>query len=162
MAILKLASWQMVFFTPPLFAVLVFCWSFRLEESLPKAQRTLLNWPTIGQSIRQVLGNRIFLRYTGITTLLFTALSSYVASSEHIVGEIYGRPGLFAWIFAGIGLTMALCTFINARLSATYGARRSIQWLLTGYTIAGSGLLVYTLVMGDPPRMIFFSWPWRY
>jgi DHA1 family bicyclomycin/chloramphenicol resistance-like MFS transporter len=156
MAILKVASWQMVFLTPPLFAVLVFIWSLRLEESLPQTQRIALNWDSIGQSIRSVLGNRVFLRYTGITTLLFTALSSYVASSEHIVGAIYGRPELFAWIFAGIGLTMALCTFINARLSATYGARRSIKWLLISYTVAGTGLLLYTLVIGDPPGMVLF------
>ena len=37
--ILAVASWKMVFLTPPLFAVVVFIWSFRLEESLPRSQR---------------------------------------------------------------------------------------------------------------------------
>jgi len=114
LAILSFSSWQMVFLTPPLFAVIVFIWSLRLEESLPREQRSTLNWINIGQSIRKVISNRIFLRYTGITTLLFTALSSYVSSSEHIVGEIYGRPNLFAWIFAGIGLMMSLFTSMNS------------------------------------------------
>lgn len=156
LAILSASSWQMVFLTPPLFAVVVFMWSLRLEESLPREQRIALNLPSIGQSIRKVISNRVFLRYTSITTILFAGLSSYVSSSEHIVGEIYGRPELFAWIFAGIGLGMAFCTLINSRLSSRYGARRTIRGLLIIYTVVGALLQVYTFMVGDPPGMLYF------
>ncbi|WP_257670649.1 MFS transporter [Parapedobacter tibetensis] len=156
LAILSVSSWQMVFLTPPLFAVIVFLWSLRLEESLPREQRSVLNWISISQSIRKVISNRIFLRYTGITTILFAALSSYVASSEHIIGEIYGRPELFAWIFAGIGLMMSLCALLNSRLSSRYGARRTIRWLLLIYTVVGGLLLLYAFSFGDPPDMHLF------
>lgn len=159
MAILHIASWQMVFLTPPLFAVLVFLWSLRLEESLPPDKRNALNWASIWHSIKKVLGNAVFLRYTLITTLLFTALSSYVASSEHIVGEIYGQPELFAWIFAGIGLGMACCTLINSRLSSKYGARRTIRALLVLYTLVASALLLFTLGFGDPPGLLMLFIP---
>ena len=155
-AIISVSSWQMVFLTPPLFAVIVFLWSLRLEESHPREQRVSLDWTTIGSSIRKVLSNRTFLRYTGITTILFTALSSYVSNSEHIVGEIYHRPELFAWIFAGIGLSMSLCTLLNSRLSARYGARRIIRWLLSIYTLIGGVLLLCTFILGDPPVMPLF------
>lgn len=156
MAILSVSSWQMVFLTPPLFAVIVFLWSLRLEESLPREKRISLNWTSIGQSIRKVISNRVFLRYTGITTVLFTALSSYVGSSEHIVGEVYGRPELFAWIFAGVGLGMALCTFINSRLSSRYGARRTIRGLLIIYTLVAGLLLLFSFTAGDQPDMLLF------
>lgn len=156
LAILSISSWQMVFLTPPLFAVIVFFWSLRLEESLPQEQRITLNWLSIGQAIRKVISNRIFLRYASITTLLFTALSSYISSSEHIVGEIYGRPGLFPWIFAGMGLTMSLCTFINSRLSSRFGARVVIRWLLTIYTVVAGLLLLFTFISSDPPHMLIF------
>jgi MFS transporter, DHA1 family, multidrug resistance protein len=156
LAILSISSWQIVFLTPPLFAIIVFFWSLRLEESLPREQRIPLNWKSIAHSITTVLTNRVFLRYAAITTLLFTALSSYVASSEHIVGEIYGRPELFAWIFGGMGLTMSLCTFANSHLSSRYGARRVIRWLIVIYTIVGMLLLFLTLIVNDPPNMIFF------
>jgi MFS transporter, DHA1 family, multidrug resistance protein len=155
-AILSFASWKMVFLTPPLFAVIVFIWSLRLEESLPREHRIQLNWLSIGRSMREVISNRTFLRYTGITTLLFSALSSYVASSEHIVGDIYGRPELFAWFFAGIGLIMSFCTLLNARLSIRYGARMVIRWLLSIYTIIGGLLLLYTITVGDPPDILLF------
>jgi DHA1 family bicyclomycin/chloramphenicol resistance-like MFS transporter len=155
-AILSAASWQMVMLTPPLFAVIIFIWSFRLEESLPREQRNTLNRTGMVQSIRQVLSNRVFLRYTGVTTILFTGLSSYVSSSEHIVGEIYGKPKLFSWIFAGIGLGCALSTLMNSHLSSKFGARRSIRWLLIVYSIVGTFLLLCTFIVGHQPHMLLF------
>jgi MFS transporter, DHA1 family, multidrug resistance protein len=156
LAILSVASWQMVFLTPPLFAVVVFLWSLRMEESLPRDQRISLDWTSIGESIRKVVSNRIFLRYTGITTVLFAALSSYVASSERIVGEIYGRPELFVWIFAGMGLLCSLSTLMNSRLSSKFGARRTIRWLLIAYMVIGGFLLLSTFAFGDPGMPLFF------
>jgi DHA1 family bicyclomycin/chloramphenicol resistance-like MFS transporter len=156
MAILSASSWQMVFLTPPLFAVIVFVWSLRLEESLPPEKRNPLDWNGISNSIRKVITNSVFLRYTTVTTVLFTGLSSYVASSEHIVSEIYGKPQLFSWIFAAIGAVMALCTLINSRLSTKYGARRTIRWLLLIYTSIAAILLLCTFSFGDPPAMVVF------
>lgn len=157
-AILSVASWQVVFLTPPLFALVVFAWSFRLEESLLPENRTALNWTSIVQSVRSVVGNLTFLRYTAITTLLFSALSSYVASSERIVGELYGRPELFPWIFAGIGLIMSLFALTNAHLSLRYGSQRTMRGLLIIYTAVSSMLLVWAFVHNGMPEIItFFS-----
>jgi len=155
-AVLSVSSWQMVFLTPPIFAVVIFLWSLRMEESLPRDRRITLNWTTISGSVRTIITNRVFLRYMVITTVLFSALSSYVSSSEHIVGEIYGRPELFAWIFASMGLLMSFCSLMNSRLSAKFGARRTIRGLLVAYTIVGAVLLVLTITLGDPPGMLLF------
>ncbi|WP_343303347.1 MFS transporter [Chitinophaga niabensis] len=156
-AILNVSSWKMVFLTPPIFAVIIFLWSLRLEESLLPGQRVALNWKSIRRSIRTVISNPVFLRYAGVSTLLFMALSAYVSSSEHIVGEIYGKPELFAWIFGSMGLVMALFTLLNSRLSSRYGARRTIKWLVVLYTIIAGILLLLTAVLGDPPTMpVFF------
>lgn len=154
LAILSVAGWQMVLLTPPLFAVIVFIWSLRLKESLTKEKRIEFRWRTTLDSLRVVLGNRTFLRYTMITTLLFTALSSYVASSEHIVGVIFGRPDRFAWIFASMGMLMALSTFGNSFLATRFGARITIKWLLVFYTLVGGILLLLSLI--HPPGMLLF------
>jgi len=159
LAILSVGSWQMVFLTPPLFAVVVFVWSLRLEESHPQERRTALNWAAIRQSVGTVLANPIFVRYASITTILFAALSAYVASSEHIVGEIYDRPELFPWIFAGIGLLMSCATLVNSRLSSRYGARRAIRLLLILYAAVGGLLLLLTVMAGDPPGLFVFFIP---
>lgn len=156
LAILSVSSWQIVFLTPPLFAVFVFVWSLRMEESLPREKRISLHWQTIVQSIRKVVINPTFLRYTAATTLLFTALSSYVASSEHIVSEIYGIPKLFPFVFAGIGLLMSLFSLLNSRLSSRFGARSSIRLLLIVYTTVSALLFVFTAFDGDPPHILWF------
>lgn len=156
MAILAVSSWQAVFLTPPLFAVIVFFWSLRLEESLPPAQRVAIDRATLSRSIGKVVSNKTFLRYTTVATFLFTGLSSYVASSEHIVGEIYGKPDLFAWIFAAIGLLMSLCSLLNSQLSARFGARASIRGLLVVYTAIAAILLALTWVTPGLPQMLPF------
>ena len=154
-AILSVSSWQMVFLTPPIFATIVFIWSFRLEESLPREKRLSLHPRAVLSSIRQVITNKTFLRYTAVTTFLFTALSSYVASSEHIIGEIYNRPKLFAWIFAGIGLLMACCTSINSHLSKRYGAKQSIRWLLLVYAAVSTVLFIFSFFANASSNFAF-------
>ncbi|NCI46546.1 multidrug effflux MFS transporter [Sediminibacterium sp. WSJ-3] len=155
-ALLSAASWRVVFLTPPLFGLLVFFWSFRLTESHPAEKRTRLRAISIQQALRQVIGNRTFMRYTTITTLLFSGLSVYVSGSERMVGELYGRPGLFAWIFAAIGLVMSLSALFNARLAAKYGAAKSVRYLLLAYTVVSALLLMITCIDGDPPGMFVF------
>lgn len=158
MLILSISSWKVVFLTPPVFGLLIFIWSFRLEESLPPALRARLNWKSLKNSIGQVTGNRTFLRYTAITTLLFSALSSYVSSSERLVGEVYRQPALFPWIFAAIGLGMSVCTLINSRLSMRWGAKRAIRTLLLIYTgIAGILVLIAVLSNYQPGIAVFFG-----
>ncbi|HEX8061415.1 MAG TPA: MFS transporter, partial [Cyclobacteriaceae bacterium] len=76
--------------------------------------------------------------------------------SEHIIGKIYGRPDLFAWIFGGMGLVMSLTTLLNSRLSSKFGARKTLRGLLISYTVTGSFMLITTLVLGDPPSMTLF------
>lgn len=158
MAILHIGSWQTVFLAPPLFGVLVFTWSLRLEESHPAGKRQPLSRNSLRRSLGAVLGNKTFLRYTTITTLLFACLSVYVSASEHIVGELYGKPQLFAWIFAAIGLLMSASALFNARLSIRFGARRSIRALLLVYTLVAAGLLLATM-LGDPPALPVFFIP---
>jgi DHA1 family bicyclomycin/chloramphenicol resistance-like MFS transporter len=156
LGILSVASWRMVFLKPPLFAVIVFIWSLRLEESHPKEKRKALTIKSFSEALKNVLGNRVFLRYTSITTILFMGLSSWVSSSEHIVSEIYKQPHLFAWIFAGIGLWMAISTLTNSRMSYKFGARQTLRWLLISYTSIATVLLISTFIFGDPPQIVLF------
>ena len=103
-----------------------------------------------------MLGNATFLRYVGVTTVVFSVFSAYLASSERIVGEIYGKPRLFAWIFAGTGALQSASTFANARLVRRFGARRSLRALLLIYSAVAGALALVILWRGDPPNMLVF------
>lgn len=157
-AILSVASWQAVFIAPALFAVIVFVWSLRLNESLPPERRNTLALSSIFKSVQSIAGNRVFLRYTAITTILFSAFSSYIGSSERMISEIYGQPELFIWIFGGVGLVMAIFTFLNAQLVGRFGAWRAVRGFLLAYFILACVLLAITLVTeGKPNIFIFFA-----
>lgn len=154
--ILSISSWQVVFLTPPFFAVFIFLWSFRLNESLLPANRHELNVPTLVRSARQVLTNRRFVRYTAVTTILFSAFISNVSSSERMIGEIYGRPDLFILIFSGTGLLMAVFTFVNSRLVDRFGARRVVRILLSVYFLITLLMLLLTLTQNGLPNLFLF------
>jgi MFS transporter, DHA1 family, multidrug resistance protein len=154
--ILAISSWKIVFLTPPMFAAIVFLWSLRLDESLPPTSRRHITGTYMVNEVRRVLSNRIFLRYVAITTILFTAFSAYIASSERIVSEIYGQPKLFPWIFAGIGVVMSMFTLLNSHLSTRFGAAPTLRRLLIAYVAIAGVLLIATLFLGDPPVMVFF------
>lgn len=157
MAILKFSSWKTVFLTPPLFAVIVFAWSlFRLDESHPAERRSSLDWKSVTAAIGTVIGNRTFLRFTFVTTFLFSGLSVWVSSSERIIGKLYGTPNLFPWIFGGMGLIMSMTSLYNSRLSVRYGARRTIRTLVILYTAIAGLLLAVTLTQSDPPNAYVF------
>lgn len=158
-AILSFASWKYVFLAPPLFACLIFIWSLRLEESLHNGQRNKLNWKAIKSSLREVVGNRTFLRYTTIATLLFSALGTYVAGAERIIGELYGKPSYFPWIFGGMGLVCSGSSLLNSHFSIRYGAKKTLRNSLLVYTLIAGVLLLINLTMGNPPPMLFFFVP---
>jgi DHA1 family bicyclomycin/chloramphenicol resistance-like MFS transporter len=153
--ILSVTSWQIVFLTPALMAVAVFMWSFRLNETLPPERRLKLDLSNLVRSTRRVGGNPVFVRYTAITTILFSTFISYIGSSERIIGEIYGRPELFVLMFAGGGIMMAIFTFLNSKLVERFGARRAVRGLLMAYLILAS-LLLSLFGLGDGPNVYLF------
>ncbi len=156
--ILAASNWQVVFLTPVVAAVVVFLWSLRLPESLPIHKRQALQLPVLWQSARTIMNNRAFVRYTAVTTILFGAFSSYVGSSERIIGKLYGQPSLFMWIFGCIGLAMALFTLVNSFLVKRFGARTTLRRLLISYLILASALLGTTLLYdGKPGIFVLFA-----
>jgi DHA1 family bicyclomycin/chloramphenicol resistance-like MFS transporter len=149
-------SWKMVFLTPPLFASGIFIWSFRLKESLPAERRIKEDLQGISLRIKGILWNTTFMRYTLITSMLFTGLSTYVATSEHIVGNIYGKPSLFGGLFATTGLLMALASLSNSWFSVRFGAKKSMQGMLLLYTLVALTLLIFYLTSHQTPSLPLF------
>lgn len=154
--LMKFYSWKVVFLVPPCFAVLVLAWSFRMPESHPKQARSKAGFGETFSRLKCIVTNKGFIRYALIATLIFTPFSSYIASSERIIGEIYGRPELFPYIFGGIGLIMAFCAFSNSYLSNRFGAKQTLRSLLLIYSIAALALFISSMIIGDPPPMIIF------
>jgi DHA1 family bicyclomycin/chloramphenicol resistance-like MFS transporter len=155
--VLKFYSWRVVFAIPPSFAVIVFIWSFHMQESHPASARSKNDLRSTLHKLRSILQNRTFLRYVTIATLLFSVFSSYISSSERIIGTIYQRPKLFPVIFGIIGFFMAISAISNSWFSKRFGAHKTLRILLTGLFGVATVLFLLTLLLGDPPpAMLFF------
>jgi DHA1 family bicyclomycin/chloramphenicol resistance-like MFS transporter len=155
--VLKFYSWRVVFAIPPSFAVIVFIWSFRMQESHPASARLKNDFRSTLSKFRSILQNRTFLRYVTIATLLFSIFSSYISSSERIIGTIYQRPKLFPVIFGTIGFFMAIAAISNSYFSKRFGARKTLRVLLTSFFGVATVLFLLTLLLGDhPPATLFF------
>lgn len=154
--VLKYYSWKTVFLIPPSFAFFVLIWSFRLKESHPKEARVRTSIGEILPNLKTIITNERFARYVTVATLLFSILSSYVSSSERIIGEIYHSPDLFPIIFGTIGLFMAVLALSNSYFTKRYGAKQTLKLILLLYTATAGILLGCTMVLGDPPPMIVF------
>jgi len=154
--VLKFYSWRVVFAIPPSFAVIVFIWSFRMQESHPATARLKNDFRSTLHKLRSIIRNRTFVRYVTIATLLFSVFSSYISSSERIIGTIYQRPRLFPVIFGTIGLFMAISAISNSYFSKRYGARITLRVLLTSFFVVAAVLFTLTLLLGDPPPALLF------
>jgi DHA1 family bicyclomycin/chloramphenicol resistance-like MFS transporter len=154
--LMKFYSWKIVFLVPPCFAVLVFIWSFRMRESHPKEKRPKAGFTETLTRLRSIVTNKGFMRYAVIATLLFTPFSSYISSSERIIGEIYAEPALFPYIFGGIGLIMACFAFSNSYFSGKFGAKPTLRTLLLIYSLAALLFFISSITIGDPPPLIIF------
>lgn len=154
--ILHFSTWKVVFLVPPIFAVLVFLWSFRMPESHPAERRSVAGFGETMQKIKSILKDRRFLIYVTIATIIFSILSSWVSSSERIIGEFYQSPGLFPLIFGGMGLLMAAFSYINSYLSRKLGAKKSLKLFLILYFIFSAIMVLGAISQDHHPSLLFF------
>lgn len=158
-AIAAFGPWQLVFWFCVLYAVAVGLWSLRLSETLDDANRRPLRLRPVLEAGREVLATRQALGYTLAMAFLFGGFASYLASSELIVGEIYGRPGLFPFIFGGASAVMGSALLFNARFVGRIGAVTIVRGAVRAYTALAAALLVFTLLVGGkPPFWIAITW----
>ena len=154
--ILHFSTWKVVFLVPPIFAILVFLWSFRMPESHPAERRSVAGFGETMQKIKSILKDLRFLIYVTIATIIFSILSSWVSSSERIIGEFYQSPGLFPLIFGGMGLLMAAFSYINSYLSRKLGAKKSLKLFLILYFIFSAIMVLGAISQDHHPSLLFF------
>lgn len=131
--LVDLFSWRAPFAFGGLMAVVIALWARVLPETLDPTDQRPINPRAIAASTWEVLTNRQTLGYTLARTATFGAFSSYLASSERIFGDIYGRPGQFPLIFGAISATMGVAILVNANLVGRIGAKRTVHLFMLLY-----------------------------
>jgi len=71
--------------------------------------------------------------YTLAGSMLYGAFYGFLASSQQICADVFGRPELFGIIFASIAASLGAASILNARIVGPMGIRRVSHTALIGF-----------------------------
>jgi MFS transporter, DHA1 family, multidrug resistance protein len=153
-----IAPWRVVFWLPAVIAAALTVWAYRrLPETLPPERRRPFTRAALVEAGRAVVSNRQTMCFTLAITFLFGVLTSYLASSELIVDDVYGYGQYFPIFFGAVAILLAVSALNNARLVGRLG----ITVLVRRMAVIGVGLAtVLTIVAftnGGRPNFWLFT-----
>jgi DHA1 family bicyclomycin/chloramphenicol resistance-like MFS transporter len=151
-AILAFASWRWVFAFGVIYAAALMVWLRRLPETLREEHRSPLEFTRVLRAAGFVVGNRQTVGYTLALTALFGVFSSYLASSEIIVSEVFDRGPAFPLIFGGLAAVMGAAMLLNGAVVSRFGVRRMVHAVMVAFVVWALALTAYARVHdGVPP-----------
>jgi DHA1 family bicyclomycin/chloramphenicol resistance-like MFS transporter len=156
-AIVSVLDWRWVFAFCAVYVTVMAVWARRLPETLHpefRIDRLRLDWVT--RAARLVLTNRVTMGYTLALTALFGVFTSYLASSEIIFSETFGRGDQFPVIFGVLAAFMGVAMLTNGAVVSRFGVRRLVHGVLFAY-VGAAGALAFFVVSheGRPPFLPF-------
>lgn len=154
--ILAVASWRWVFAFGAIYAGAIALWARRLPETLDEAHRLPLEFRRVALAARFVITNRQTLGYTLVLTFLFGIFSSWLASSEIIFGDVFGRSDLFPLIFGGIAGVMGAAMVGNGIVVRRLGVRRLVHGATIGFIANAIALVIVARTTDGAPSLGVF------
>lgn len=155
--LLRWFDWRFLFWLCAALAGGVFLWMLRLPETLrPEYRISRLQVRPIARAARLVVTNRQAVGYTVGLTFVFGAFVSYLASSERVWQDVYGRGDQFPIIFGGLALVIGIAIFFNGMLVSRIGARRIVHGALFAYVVGAGVTLAVAVVGGGAPDFVTF------
>lgn len=153
--IMVLAGWRAIFGAMAVMGAIVGLWAWlRLPESLAPENRQEIDPRTILRNMGEALSNRGAIGYVIGSSLVFGSLFGFLNSSQQLIGETFGRPDDFYWIFGGAVLGMVFANFTNSRIVERFGARRVSHSALIGFIIVT--LLLFNSASQQPQSLFEF------
>lgn len=156
-AIVTVLDWRWVFAFCAVYVTAMAVWARRLPETLhPEFRIDRLRLDRVVRAARLVLTNRLTMGYTFALTALFGVFTSYLASSEIIFSETFGRGDQFPIIFGVLAAFMGIAMLTNGAVVSRLGVRRLVHGVLLGYVGAAGVLAVFVVAHeGRPPFLPF-------
>jgi MFS transporter, DHA1 family, multidrug resistance protein len=153
--LIKVMPWRGTFVICAVFGVLIAAWSLRLPETLPVDRRQPLQLRQVGIATMAIVRSRAALIYTLSSVLIFGAFSSYLATSERIIGDVFDRRSWFPYVFGGTAVLMGISSMTVGRNVQRIGVDRLIRWAVVAYTTASVAMYVLSVSSDGVPSF----WP---
>lgn len=155
--LLEFVSWRMLFALCAVLSGAVGLWLLRLPETLDEKNRMeRLQMRSIARAARIVVTDRQAVGYTLGMTMVFGALISYLAGSELVWDEVYGRGDQFPLIFGGLAAAIGLAILVNGVIVDRVGSRRIVHGSLFAYVVLAGAALAVALAGGGIPNFWLF------
>ena len=124
-AIMAVADWRWVFGSLGVFSAIIFIWTqFRLPMTLAESDKRPLSFGEISGGFKMVATHRITAGYMVASGIIFGCLFAFIAASEQVFDEVFGRGEKFYLYFAGIAGMLAIMNYFNSRAVGKFGMRR--------------------------------------
>ncbi|MGI9623459.1 MAG: multidrug effflux MFS transporter [Acidimicrobiales bacterium] len=154
--LIAVLPWESVFWFCVLAAIALGFWMLRLPETLDPAEQRPLELKTTASGMARVVRTPVTAGYSGATIFLQGVFVAYLASSELIISDIFGRGDQFPFIFGGIAIIFAVAALANGRLVEILGVEGVISRALVAVSALSLLLLIITLgADGDPNFWVF-------
>ena len=125
--LIAIAPWRIVFWFPAVIASVLMLWATRLPETLAPERRRALTRSAFVQALKEVVSNRQTVCFTLAIAFLFGVMTSYLASSEVILSDVYGYGSWFPLFFGSVAIMLALNSLNNARLVHKIGITQLVR-----------------------------------
>ena len=151
--LLLVGDWRLIFVVLLAEGIIGLVWfAWRQPETLREDRRAPFSLRRILRAFAEAFSHPVTLGYTVAAGLVFGAFVGYLASTQQVLGELYGLGAQFPIYFGANALAFGAASMLNARLVMKLGMRR----------LAGSGLaatsglsvmffIVTLLLDGHPP-----------
>ena len=154
--LIRVAPWRIVFLFPAGVGLLLMLWCRRLPETLPIERRRPFTWSAVSQAGKEVVTHRQTISYTIAMTFLFGVMTTYLASSEVIVEDVYDYGSWFPLIFGGLAVIFAINSLNNARIVKRIGISRLLHVTSLVGVFTTLALVVVSFTGGGKPNIILF------
>lgn len=155
-AVIHLFAWRAVLALSGAFGVLLGVWTFMIPETLDPARRQPLRLGQVVAASKAIVASRAALRYSLLLTAVFGVFSSYLASSERIVDDVFHRKSMFPYLFGFVGVAMGVASILVGRNVERVGLVRVIRLAITAYLV--SAIAVLALVLWGDGRPPFWAY----
>jgi DHA1 family bicyclomycin/chloramphenicol resistance-like MFS transporter len=154
--IIAVGHWRWTFGFCAIAAAAVSLWAMRLPETLAVENRRELSVARLAEAGRFVFADRQTVLSGLAITSLYAVFTSWIASSELIITDVFDRGAQFPLIFGGLAVMLGLGMLLNARVVERFGTRRVTGAAMTGYVAATAVLLAVVLASDGRPAFWAF------
>lgn len=152
--LISIFNWQSLFWFCVIWSGAIMLWTSRLNETLRPEHRRELEVSSIVAGFKVVVSNRMTFGYTIATLFLQAIFTAYLASSEHIISDIFDRGDQFPVIFGAVAILFGVGAIINGQVVGRFGMYRLIRVMLMA--AMGMGLLLLAVAVFSDGRPSFW------